>query len=87
MTATSSFTLTGEEEVRLHLKSTMGLGLLDADIMKAAKILLVAPMNADMLAKMLGITTCICGTIMGESGGVCPIAEGCGTVGRPYWRE
>jgi len=65
--ATSSFTLMGEEEVRLHLKSTEGLGLLDADITKAAKILLVAPTNADMLAKMLGVMTCVCGTIMGES--------------------
>jgi len=66
-TATSSFTLSGEEEVRLHLKSTEGLGLSDADIAKATKILLVAPTNADMLAKMLGVMMCVLSTILGEA--------------------
>jgi len=65
--ATSSFTLMGEEEVWLHLESTEALGLSDADIIKVANILLVAPTNADMMAKMLGIMMCVCGTIMGES--------------------
>jgi len=66
-TATSSFTLSGEEEARLHLKSMEGLGLWDADIAKATKILLVAPTNADMLAKTLGVMTCVLSTILGEA--------------------
>jgi len=65
--ATSTRLVSGIDEVSLHLKSVEGLGLSDADIAKATKLMLVAPTDINMLAKMLGVFTCVTGAIFGET--------------------
>ena len=40
------------ETASLHLKSAKGFGLLDADVAKATKVILLALQSMDMLAKM-----------------------------------
>jgi hypothetical protein len=50
----------------MHLRSTEGLGLNEADILKATKVVLYAPPDIDSLAKQLAVFGTLCGAIFGE---------------------
>jgi hypothetical protein len=51
-TSTTAFQVSGEDAVSMHLRSTEGLGLNEADILKATtKVVLYAPPDIDSLAK------------------------------------
>jgi hypothetical protein len=50
----------------MHLHSTGGLGLNDADVSKVTKVVLHAPLNIDTLAKQLAVFATLCGAIFRE---------------------
>jgi hypothetical protein len=65
-TSTTAFQVSGEDAVSMHLRSTEGLGLNEADILKATKVVLYAPPDIDSLAKQLAVFGTLCGAIFGE---------------------
>jgi hypothetical protein len=66
--ATTAFQVSGEDAVSMHLRSTEGLGLNEADILKATKVVLCAPPDIDSLAKkkQLAVFGTLCEVIYGK---------------------
>jgi hypothetical protein len=54
-----------QEANELLLKSTEGKGLLDADVQKATKILLYAPNDMDVAARMIAVFACVLKCLLG----------------------
>jgi hypothetical protein len=50
----------------VHLHSTGGLGLNDADVSKVTKVVLYAPPNIDTLSKQLAVFATLCGAVFRE---------------------
>jgi hypothetical protein len=72
-TSTTAFQVSGEDAVSMHLRSTEGLGLNEADILKATtKVILYAPPKIDSLAKkkQLAVFGTLCGAIFGKKIGL-----------------
>jgi hypothetical protein len=65
-----------QEAQELLLKATEGKGLSDSDVQKATKILLYAPSDIDIAARMIGVYACLLECMFGANSPVVLAANG-----------